>query len=133
MWKAFMPRRHEISHQNSEDLYSMQIYTGGLNALQFNPQTSFLRRAAMVVSNYENVPEGMLRFDHPGGLYAVFMHHGPASEFGKTAAFIFGEWIPKSKYEVDDRPHFEILDKRYLGPDHPDSVEEVWIPLREKV
>lgn len=132
MWAAFMPRRKEIENRIGEELYSMQVYENGLDVSGFGPQTQFKRRAAMQVSGDAEVPEGMLKFAHPGGLYAVFVHRGPAKSFGQTAARIYGEWLPQSPYEIDNRPHFEILDDKYLGPDHPDSEEEVWIPIREK-
>jgi AraC family transcriptional regulator len=34
-------------------------------------------------------------------------------------------------FEVDDRPHFEILGIRYRNND-PNSEEEIWIPIIEK-
>lgn len=132
MWGAFMPRRKEIKNPIGEELYSMQVYENGMNVNAFGPQTQFKRRAAMKVLDHLHIPEGMQAFDHPGGLYAVFIHHGPVKEFRRTATWIYGTWLPQSPYEVDNRPHFEILDDKYLGPDHPDSVEEVWVPIRNK-
>ena len=35
-----------------------------------------------------------------------------------------------AKKKKDQRPQFEIMTEKYLGPDHPDSEEEVWIPDR---
>lgn len=44
---------------------------------------------------------------------------------------IFSDWLPKSDYELDERPHFEILDEKYKNDD-PNSEEEIWIPIRNK-
>jgi AraC family transcriptional regulator len=66
-----------------------------------------------------------------GGLYAVFIHKGSASAGPKTFQYIFGTWIPNSIYDVDNRPHFEILGNKYKNED-PDSEEEVWIPIKLK-
>jgi AraC family transcriptional regulator len=43
---------------------------------------------------------------------------------------MFREWLPASGYELDDRPHFEILGERYKNND-PDSEEELWFPVRK--
>jgi AraC family transcriptional regulator len=65
----------------------------------------------------------------PGGLYAVFLYHGAASQADQTFQYIFGTWIPNSGYSLDNRPHFEILGKKYKNED-PDSEEEIWIPIK---
>jgi AraC family transcriptional regulator len=65
-------------------------------------------------------------------LYAVFKHKGATSSFHLTSDYIFNHWIPQSEYELDHRPHFEILGDQYLGPDNPESEEEVWIPIKPR-
>ncbi|MFM9945765.1 MAG: GyrI-like domain-containing protein, partial [Bacteroidia bacterium] len=44
---------------------------------------------------------------------------------------IYGTWIPNSEYNLDNRPHFEILGEKYKN-NHPDSEEEIWIPIKPK-
>lgn len=39
--------------------------------------------------------------------------------------------IPSSAYEVDQRPHVEILTEKYKHND-PNSEEEIWIPVKPK-
>ncbi|MEP1984886.1 MAG: GyrI-like domain-containing protein, partial [Maribacter dokdonensis] len=41
------------------------------------------------------------------------------------------EWIPNSEYQLDGRPHFEVLGAKYKNND-PNSEEEVWIPIKAK-
>ncbi len=67
----------------------------------------------------------------PTGLYAVFIHKGPASEGKKTYEFIFGVWLPESDYELDNRPHFAVMGEKYKN-NAPDSEEELWIPIEKK-
>lgn len=67
----------------------------------------------------------------PGGLYAVFVHEGPATEGDKTYRFIYTEWLPASEFRVDDRPHFAVMSENYQR-DNPNS-EEIWIPIKNKV
>jgi len=132
LWKGFMPRLGEIQNKTGTDFFSIQEYDKDFNMAVFTPMTMFKKWAAVEVSDFENAPEGMKNFILPGGLYAVFRHHGTVSAFRQTAQYIYGQWLPASIYAIDNRPHFEILDKHYLGPDNPDSEEDVWIPIRIK-
>jgi AraC family transcriptional regulator len=70
-------------------------------------------------------------FTLKGGLYAVFLYKGAASAGSATFQYILGTWIPGSEYDLDDRPHFEILGEKYKNED-PSSEEELWIPIRPK-
>jgi len=76
--------------------------------------------------------DGMESYTLTGGLYAVFIHKGAASTGPKTFKYIFGTWLPNSDFILDNRPHFEILGKKYIHED-PDSEEEVWIPVKPKI
>ncbi len=130
LWKNFMPRRKEISNSVSGDLISMQIYNPTYFS-DFNPENEFEKWAAVEVSDYSNIPQGMETFTLAGGLYAVFVYKGLSTDRG-IFDYIFGTWIPDSDYLPDDRPHFEVLGDRYKNDD-PDSEEEIWIPVRGKV
>jgi AraC family transcriptional regulator len=72
------------------------------------------------------VPEGMEVFELKGGMYAVFVHQGSDPTIFDH---IYGEWLPSSDFELDDRPHFEVLDAQYRHSD-PEASEEIWIPVR---
>ena len=50
------------------------------------------------------------------------------STFQKTIQYIFLDWLPKSEFQVDHRPHFEKLGDKY-NPTDPNSEEEVFIPI----
>jgi AraC family transcriptional regulator len=129
LWRSFMPRRKEITNTRSSDLVSMQVYGSHYSFANFDPAATFEKWAAVEVADYRAIPAGMETFDLPGGLYAVFLHKGPASEGERTFRYIFGTWLPASGYTLDIRPHFEILGEKYRNND-PDSEEEVWIPVK---
>lgn len=130
LWQRFMKQKKAITGKKSEDLFSVQVYDEGFISGQFNSQSVFEKWAAVEVEDYSELQEHLKGLKLPGGLYAVFTHEGSAKKFPSTAKFIFEEWIPTSKYEIDDRPHFEILGKDYKGPDDSDSVEKIWIPIK---
>ena len=155
LWRQFMPRRHEIMHRTNTDMVSLQVYPKGYFS-EFDPSRVFVKWALAEVGNVsaekgenedrgddgwnvsaekgENedrgggIPEGMKVFELQGGLYAVFTHRGsdPA-----IFDYIYGEWLVASDFELDDRPHFEVLDVRYRHSD-PEAEEEIWIPVRLK-
>lgn len=128
LWRQFMPRRREIKNIANSALYSVQDYGPALESLTL--LTQFDKWAAVEVSGAAAIPEGMEALILPGGLYAVFKHKGPAAAFPETAEYIFDEWLPQSGYDLDGRPHFEVMGENYPGPDNPHAEEDVWIPLK---
>lgn len=130
LWSNFMPRRKEIQNNIGKDLFSVQVYDY-LYFDRYDPDKEFEKWAAIEVSDFDTVPRGMETLKLPGGLYSVFTYKGSASEGGKAFRYIFETWIPASGYELDCRPHFEILGEKYKNED-PDSEEEIWIPVKPK-
>jgi len=131
VWHSFMVDRAAITNVMGTDLYSIQIYDELDYFDNFNPQTEFTKWAAAEVGSFNNIPNGFDSLTIENDLYAVFVHKGTAAEFSKTFQYILGVWLPKSKYELDHRPHFELFGKKYKNDD-PDSEEEVWIPIKKK-
>ncbi|TBX70068.1 AraC family transcriptional regulator [Flavobacterium silvisoli] len=127
MWQSFMPRRHEIENILGEDLYSVQVYP---EEFDFGRHTPFTKWATVRVSESALIPDGMEKLVIPGGLYAVFLYKGIPADAEPFFRFIFTEWLPTSGYVLDNRPHFEILGAKYQH-NHPDSEEEVWIPIKD--
>lgn len=130
LWRSFMPERRLITNAIGTDLYSMQVYPVGYFKA-FDPAAIFEKWAVAEVGDNGDVPDGMQSITLPGGLYAVFLHKGPASKGAESFAYIFGTWIPASEYEIDERPHFEVLGEKYKNED-PASEEEIWIPVKRK-
>ena len=132
LWQSFMPRRKEIDNKLNADLYSMQVYENALDYFKnFNPQTVFEKWAALEVTHFDSIPDGMESYILNGGMYAVFLHKGDNSTANKVFEYIFATWLPKSDYALDNREYFEILGEKYKNDD-PDSEEEIWIPIKIK-
>lgn len=132
LWHSFMPRLKEFTNRAGNDLLSMQVYDEDFDFKDFNMSTEFDKWAVTEVVDFDSLPQGMDTFVLPGGLYAVFLHKGPASTGPITFQYIFGTWLPHSGYELDQRPHFELLGAKYKNED-PDSEEEIWIPIKPRV
>jgi AraC family transcriptional regulator len=131
LWQTFMPRRKEITNSVGDELYSIEVYAPQFFD-KFDPEAEFEKWAAVEVSGFENIPEDMETIVLPQGLYAVFLHKGPASDGAKTYRYIFDEWMPNSEYLIDQRPHSAVMGEKYKHED-PDSEEELWIPVKEKI
>jgi len=128
LWSNFMPRRKEITNTIGTELYSVEVYPQFFFN-HFHPDNEFEKWAAVEVSDPKNIPGGMEVLTIPRGLYAVFIHKGPATEAAKTYDHIFRTWLPHSGFIVDQRPHFAVMGEKYKKDD-PASEEEIWIPVQ---
>jgi len=124
-----MPRRCEIKNNIDSFLYSIEVYPPQFFD-NFNPRAEFEKWAAIEVTDFEEIPDGMETMTSPEGLYAVFLHKGPASTGQKTYQYIFEAWLPNSDFLLDDRPHFAMMGEKYKKDD-PGSEEELWIPVKQ--
>lgn len=128
LWRSFMPLLKEIETRVGNHLYSLQVYDEDYFQ-RFDPTREFEKWALAEVKNFSVIPDEMEPFELPGGLYAVFQHKGMGIDIFQQ---IYGDWLPKSGYSIDNRPHFEIMGDKYKQGS-PDSEEEIWIPVKKKV
>lgn len=128
LWAGFMPRLNEIANRKGSDLFSVQLFPDNHAFGIYNPAADFEKWACAEVTDITQVPEGMETLAIPSGKYAVFLHKGNLAAAFATYQYIFAEWLPQSSMSIDTRPHFEIIGPKYRN-DHPDSEEEIWIPV----
>src|SRR5689334_1706428 len=101
LWQSFMPRRKEVTNNIGSELFSIEVYDSTY-FINFNYNTEFDKWAAVEVSDIEFIPIQMEMITIPSGLYAVFIHRGPASSGSKTFQYIFQTWLPNSEYFIDN-------------------------------
>ena len=130
LWKAFRQRSKEVANRSSDDFISLQEYPVDYFQV-FSPVKKYVKWACVEVEDFDSVPERMNSLILEGGLFAVFNYKGTAKDAQTFFQYIYGEWIPNSDYNLDDRPHFEVLGDKYKNND-PNSEEEVWIPIKAK-
>ncbi len=131
LWQALMPRRKEITNRVGNALYSLEVYDSPDFFINFSPTALFTKWAAVEVTDYSAVPEGMDTLLIPAGWYALFIHHGPNSDAAKTYNDIFETWLPASGYLLHHRPHVAVMGDKYKANDAA-SEEEIWIPVVAK-
>jgi AraC family transcriptional regulator len=127
LWRMFMPRRKEIVNAISSDMISLQVYQQD-HFINFDPKREFEKWALIEVFDTTNIPQGMQPFLLIGGTYAVFHYKGRSTD-PSIFQYIYSKWLPSSPFQIDDRPHFEVLGTKYKNDD-PDSEEDIWIPVR---
>ncbi|GAB3171386.1 GyrI-like domain-containing protein [Telluribacter humicola] len=129
LWRGFLPRRKDVHNQISSELYSIQEYEPGYFK-SFSPDKEFDKWAAVEVTDFEAVPDDMETFILPTGLYAVFHYKGLSTDTS-VYQYIYTTWLPASEYQLDHRPHFEVLGDKYKNND-PASEEDIWIPIKPR-
>lgn len=129
LWNLFQTQRNEISNQIGKSLYSVNIYSDDYFT-NFNPHNIFTKWTTVEVSDHTSAPHNMERLTLESGLYAMFHYKGLNTDTS-IYQYIYSEWLPKSDYELDTRPHFEVLGEKYKN-NSPDSEEEIWIPIKAK-
>lgn len=130
IWPQFMPRRREISSIAGNEIYALTVYPSDYFR-NFDPNAAFEKWAAVEVSDFGPVPQGMNTIESQGGLYAVFSYKGSVAEAYKALQYIYMTWLPSSEYVSDQRPHMAVMGEKYKN-NGPDSEEEFWIPVRRK-
>src|SRR5512139_2893870 len=128
LWRGFRSRIGEIENRVGTERISIQVFDDGKPYENFGPNVEFEKWAAVKVKNTEAVPDGMESRILAGGDYAVFIHRGLPATFFNTFQFIFGDWFPRSEFELDRRDSFEVLGELY-DPFDVNSEEEIWMPI----
>lgn len=130
LWQSFMPLVRQINGRKNTDLLSVQIHPSDYFQI-FDPGKPFEKWAVVeLTTEPSTIPEGMNILEIPAGLYAVFHYKGLPSD-SRIFQYIFNEYLPASDYELDLRPHFEVLGDLYKNMD-PNSEEDIYIPIRLK-
>lgn len=127
LWKAFAPYRDNIPNRVGDNCFG--IYE---SYEEDGDDVTFSYVCTVQVSNFDDVPEGMTAREIPEQLYAKFTHTGPVSNLDQTLKYIWGSWLPKSNYEYEEKPDFELYRS---GFDNNDPKNELYlhIPIRGKV
>jgi AraC family transcriptional regulator len=131
LWRGFRTVIPTIAGRIGGESYSVKVYDASYPFSSFDPAEEFDKWAAVAVSDDADASDGLESLIIPAGKYAEFIHVGPASEAPRTFGFVFGEWLPSSRFALDFRPHFEILPEGY-DPFSVDATERVLIPVSSR-
>lgn len=121
MWEALNPRVREIQDRTGDDV------AYGISTNMDEQTGEFDYIGGFEVGRVHEIPEGMIRFEVPGGNYAVFRTTLP--RIGDTFMHAYRTWAPQSGYELTGGPDFELYGEEF-DPRNPDSEFDVYIPIR---
>ena len=120
LWGEFMPRFGEITGVVDAPVFYgvMGNYDMATGAFDYVAGSEVLPDAL--------APEGMTRWEVPGGTYAVVSF--PFSAIMEATHDAHRTWLPASGRQHTGGPEFEYY-PRTFEPDDPNSEMQLWIPL----
>jgi len=130
LWNTFMPRIDEIVNKIDSGCYEIHPFDSEFKMENFTEDMEFEKWAAVEVDNFNNIPDGLKALTIEGGKYAIFEHKGTMSNIQFSFDYVYGTWLPNSEYKLDQRADFEVYGKQYYGPENPESITELWIPIK---
>lgn len=126
LWSSFRPFRDTIKNRSNDASFGIyESYEENDN------EVSFCYICCAAVENFDFVPENMTTRELPEQLYAKFIHKGSISELDKTLKYIWGSWLPKSNFEYEEKPDFELYPPNY-DIKNPLSEMSLHIPIKKK-
>ncbi len=126
LWSAFRPNVAQIVNRVGADAFG--IYE---EYQESEANVGFSYICSVEVSDFDNVPAGMIARTIPEHLYAVFQHKGAISFLPDTLKYIWGSWLPKSHYDYVEKPDFEL----YSPGTQAEGAEKIlflYIPVIKK-
>lgn len=129
LFSNFMPRRKEIENSLKPNVFDVRVYPKDYFKSGYNPTLLFEKWAVMEVDVIKEVPKGMQALTVPIGKYAVFTV--PNNNNTAIFQYIFTEWLPTSKFILDNRPHLDEFDENAIAK-RPNAMQRIMIPIRQK-
>lgn len=131
LWEMFMSRCCNIKKRKNNMLYSIQFYEKDTNFMSFERLKKYENWAAVEVESFTDIPQGLESLIVPSGLYARFIYQGLAANFSQYLQQMIYDWLVKSPFDIDNRPHFMVMAADYSPIDFH-AQEEVWLPIQKK-
>jgi AraC family transcriptional regulator len=126
LWSAFRPNVDQITNRVGRDAFGIyEECHEGEDGLGF----SYI--CSVEVTDFDDIPEGMITRTIPEHLYAAFRHKGPLSYLPETLKYIWGSWLPKSNYEYVEKPDFELYAPG-AESEGSDKILFLYIPVTRK-
>jgi AraC family transcriptional regulator len=123
LWDRFNPLMDSIPNRVGAHAY-------GLCVPVKTPEFEYY--AAVQVDSFDGLPADMLGVEVEAQDYAVFTHKGSLDNLRDTMAYIWGTWLPESKFTSPSNPDFELYGERF-NPTIESSELDIYIPVVGKV
>lgn len=128
LWSSFRKELKPILGSKKVDFYSVEKYESLSYFSSFNADRTFEKWATIEKGIAPSLEKDLAELKIESGLYAVFNYKGLPNAVHQVYTYILGEWLPHSKYRLDNRPHLAKMGEKYQN-NSVDSEEELWIPI----
>jgi AraC family transcriptional regulator len=106
--------------------YGVELY-----GPEFHQDRQWTYFPSFEVRDLNDIPGSLFAKTLPAAKYAVFRETGGLAKFAEMFRYAYDKWLPASGYEIAYPYDFEFYGEEYTG-DVPDSVVEIYIPIRSK-
>jgi AraC family transcriptional regulator len=128
LWDRFNARQGEIQGARQGVSLGLCLCEDDPSESENTGELSYLAGCLLETEPTEPLPEGMRAISIAPGQYARFTHQGELDKLQHTMSYIHLTWLPRSGYQLDQRPEIEWYDSRFK-PDQADSAFDIYIPL----
>jgi AraC family transcriptional regulator len=125
-WEMFFKLEKDVEWNDDEKAFGIEFYTE-----EFHKEGKWFYMACKEVADLKSIPANMVGKVIPENYYATFTCEG-LSSLKNTFQFAYREWLPKSNYVPAGWYDFELYDERFLGCDNPESIIDIYIPVKKK-
>jgi AraC family transcriptional regulator len=122
LWEAFRSAIENIPNQIDNNGY-------GVIESKENAQGELNYYATLEVSEFGELPSGLITKVLPAQKYAKFTHRGSLESLNNTVNFIYSTWLNNADYEYANFPDIEIYNSDY-NPKNADSVMYYCVPIK---
>lgn len=117
---------------------NMDCFTGTGYSICETPEASYTEDGDLVfsvlaggaVTDFNHLPQTLVKKTLAAGKYAVFTHQGTFANLQKTYQYIYGTWLPTAKEELDCREDFEVYEHEVSSFDNPENKIKIFIPIK---
>ena len=131
-WETFLPREKEVTSIVKPGTNYGFCFVEEEAETEMNDDTEFTVLIGDAVSDFSNIPNGMVYRKIPAAEYAVFTHKGKFFPDGlpRSYGYIYSKWFPNSQYKADSSFNFEYYEHgRFKGVDVDDTEIDIYVPL----
>jgi len=130
VWMALMENYDKIETATGDVLYGITYFT---DVYDPDSHKGYAYMAATEIKSAEGLPEGMVVRKVEAASYLVFEHKGPLKYLEHSFNYIFEKYLPTSKRTMQFKDVLEVYGERYnaMNPESPDSIIEIWMPVKE--
>ncbi len=119
LWERFMARFLEVKDKVNEGTHFGACFVTG--------ECSFKYLAAVEVTSFDNIPQGMVKAEIAASKYAVFTHKGPLSKLNETYGKLYEKDMPESGLKQKNF-WFEFYREK-VYEESPNVELELWIAV----